>query len=126
MERSPAPRERSPGGVKKAAGGGQQERKRRSRSRSPKQRERSVGSTAKKPRESPALHDTTLFAEMIKKKHLRDKLQARKQPKGRDDDVVIEEHQPAPRPRQPPRRSVGGPPLPQHPPPDNHMNGSSR
>jgi len=125
-ERSPAPRERSPGGVKKAAGGGQQERKRRSRSRSPKQRERSVGSTTKKPRESPALHDTTLFAEMIKKKHLRDKLQARKQPKGRDDDVVIEEHQPAPRPRQPPRRSVGGPPLPQQPPPDTHMNGSSR
>ena len=124
-ERSPAPRDRSPGGVKKAAG--QVERKRRSRSRSPKQRERSVGSTAKKPRESPALHDTTLFAEMIKKKHLRDKLQARKQPKGRDDDVVIEEHQPAPRPRQPPRRSVGGPPLPQHPPPpDGHMNGSSR
>merc|ERR1719362_2631789 len=125
-ERSPAPRERSPGGVKKAAGGGQQERKRRSRSRSPKQRERSVGSTTKKPRESPALHDTTLFAEMIKKKHLRDKLQARKQPKGRDDDVVIEEHQPAPRSRQPPRRSVGGPPLPQQPPPDTHMNGSNR
>jgi len=65
-------RERSPVSSKKQAKSG-----RAARPRSPNR----SGSSTRKPRESPALHDTTLFAEMIKKKALRDqvtKLQERK------------------------------------------------
>jgi len=54
------------------------------------------------------MHDTTLFAEMIKKKHLRDKLQARKSSK-RDD---FEDTPPEIRKAPPPDRDAG------------HLNGS--
>ena len=82
---------------------------------------RSLSSSGtKKPREAPAMHDTTLFAEMIKKKHLRDKLQARKSSKRED----FEDTPPPSRVR--PERALGGPTVPT-PPPDRHStNGSSR
>jgi len=103
-DRSPV-RERSPNVAKKVSGDRKSvSRSHRSRSRSPK---RSGSSTRK--RES-TMHDTTLFAEMIKKKHLRDKLQARKSTKGREDF----EDPPAEN-RKPPLPDRGG----------GHLNGSS-
>merc|ERR1719427_2233118 len=107
-DRSPI-RERSPNVPKKVSGDRKSvSRSHRSRSRSPKRTERSGSSTRK--RES-TMHDTTLFAEMIKKKHLRDKLQARKSSK-RDD---FEETQLPAETRKPP--------LPDQR--SGHLNGSS-
>jgi len=106
-DRSPI-RERSPNVPKKVSGDRKSvSRSHRSRSRSPKRTERSGSSTRK--RES-TMHDTTLFAEMIKKKHLRDKLQARKSSK-RDD---FEETQLPAETRKPPLPDRSG-----------HLNGSS-
>eukprot|EP00092_Neocalanus_flemingeri_P019589 GFUD01021221.1.p1 GENE.GFUD01021221.1~~GFUD01021221.1.p1 ORF type:complete len:1227 (-),score=286.33 GFUD01021221.1:356-4036(-) len=107
-DRSPV-RERSPNGPKKVSGDRKSvSRSHRSRSRSPKRTERSGSSTRK--RES-TMHDTTLFAEMIKKKHLRDKIQARKSSK-RDD---FDESQLPAENRKPPLPDRGS----------GHMNGSS-
>ena len=50
-------------------------------SRSHRSRSRSRSRSPKRPRKEFTMHDTTLFAEMRKKKHLRDKLEARKSSK---------------------------------------------
>jgi len=108
-DRSPV-RERSPNVAKKVSGDRKSvSRSHRSRSRSPKRSSERSGSSTRK-RES-TMHDTTLFAEMIKKKHLRDKIQARKSSKRED----FEDHQLPTETRKPP--------LPDRP---GHLNGSVR
>ena len=57
---------------------GEGEVKRKLSSRSHRSRPRSRSRSPKRPRKEFTMHDTTLFAEMRKKRHLREKIDARK------------------------------------------------
>merc|ERR1719427_548102 len=115
---SGGPRDRSPQlqGKKLSSSRNSLSRSHRSRSRSPKRSGERGGSGRERggqggKRES-AVHDTSLFAEMIKKKQLRDKLVARKSSKREDFDDRDRDSGPPPPPPPPSKRPrhLPGPP----------------